>query len=260
MHPIWSGVIGFGLVNIPVRLYSPAKEEVLDLDFLHKKDNSPVRYARICKKEEKEIEWKDVVRGFETKRGYVVLTKEDFEKADARKTKAIDIMHFADASEIDSIYYDKPYYLEPEPKARKAYLLLREALRKTGKVAVATFVLRTRENLAVIKPDGNALVLNQLRFAHEMQTPEDLDLPPKDAEISKKELGIALELIDRGTEKFKPSAHKDLYIKQLEKIIDRKSRGMKTVKHGKEPEPTKVSDLMAALEKSLRESHRAKAR
>src|SRR5688572_21937095 len=101
MHSIWSGVIGFGLVNIPVRLYSPAKEEVLDLDYLHKKDKSPIRYARICKDEEKEIEWKDIVRGFKTRKGaYVVLDKEDFAKADARKTKAIDILHFADAKEI----------------------------------------------------------------------------------------------------------------------------------------------------------------
>jgi DNA end-binding protein Ku len=260
MRPIWSGVIGFGLVNIPVRLYSPAKEEVLDLDFLHKKDKSPIRYARVCKAEEKEIEWKDVERGYKTKRGYVVLTKEDFAKADARKTKAIDIQHFASASEIDTVYFDKPYYLEPDPKARKAYHLLREALERTKKVGVASFVLRQRENLAVIKPYRNVLVLNQLRFAHEMQDPADLDLPLRNAPLTQKELKIAVDLIGRTTEPFKPSAHKDRYIDQLERIIKQKSRGLAPTKHGEEPKPTKVADLMAALEKSLAQSHRAGAK
>jgi DNA end-binding protein Ku len=261
MHSIWSGVIGFGLVNIPVRLYSPAKEEVLDLDYLHKKDKSPIRYARICKDEEKEIEWKDIVRGFKTRKGaYVVLDKEDFAKADARKTKAIDILHFADAKEIDTIYFDKPYYLEPEPKARKAYLLLREALARTGKVGVATYVLRQRESLAVIKPYKDVLVLNELRYAHEMQTTKELDLPALDAPVPKKEMKIALDLIARSTEKFKPDAHKDMYIKQLAALIDRKARGLAPKKQGKEPVPTRVSDLMAVLKKSLAESHRVRAR
>jgi DNA end-binding protein Ku len=259
MHPIWSGVIGFGLVNIPVRLYSPAKEEVLDLDFLHKKDRSPIRYARICKAEEKEIDWKDIERGFKIGGGYVVLSEKDFAKADARKTKAIDILHFADSSEIDPIFFEKPYYLEPEAKAGKAFTLLRRALEETGKVGVATFVLRHRENLAVIRPYKNGLVLDQLRYSHEMAPLDDLKLPD-DAAVTKKELKIAVDLVAASTERFKPDIHKDHYLKQLQAIIEQKSKGLVPKKHGKAPVPTKTDDLMAELKRSLSQRAHAKTR
>jgi DNA end-binding protein Ku len=260
MHPIWSGVIGFGLVNIPVRLYSPAREEVLDLDFLHKKDRSPIRYARICKEEEKEIAWDDIERGYKVgKKGYVVLTPKDFAKADARKTKAIDILHFADASEIDPIFFEKPYYLEPEAKAGKAFQLLRRALEEAGKVGVATFVLRHRENLAVIRPYKNGLVLDQLRYSHEMAPLDELKLPAKDAPVSKKELKIAADLIAASTERFKPDVHKDRYLKALQAIIKEKARGKIPKARGKAPVPTKSDDLMAQLKRSLAHHARASA-
>jgi DNA end-binding protein Ku len=259
MHSIWSGVIGFGLVNIPVKLYSPAKEEVLDLDFLHKKDQSPIRYARICKAEEKEIDWKDIERGFETARGYVILTEKDFAKADARKTKAIDILHFADAEEIDPIFFEKPYYLEPEAKAHKAFSLLRRALEETGKVGIATFVLRHRENLAVIRPYKNGLVLDQLRYSHEMASMEDLKLPA-DTAVSKKELKIAIDLVAASTERFKPDVHKDQYLKELQAIIEQKSKGVIPKRRGVPPVPTKADDLMAELKRSLKHRPHAKTR
>lgn len=259
MHSVWSGVIGFGLVNIPVRLYSPAKEEQLDLDYLHKKDHSPIRYARFCREEEKEIEWSEIVRGYKVGGRYVVLTDADFAKANARKTKAIDILHFAKAAEVDTMYFEKPYYLEPEAKARKAYALLREALRQTGKVGIATFVLRSRENLAVIRPHGDVLVLDQLRYSNELGSPDDLALPAG-AALPKKEMRIAMDLIQASTEKFRPEAHKDRYLKELQAIIKEKARGIVPKKRGKEPRPTRNADLMAALKRSLAHRGRVAAR
>lgn len=252
MQPIWSGVIGFGLVNIPVRLYSPAREETLDLDFLHKKDRSPIRYARICKEEGKEIGWDDIERGFKTgKNGYVVLTPRDFAKADARKTKAIDILHFAETDEIDPIFFEKPYYLEPDAKAGKAFQLLRRALADAGKVGVATFVLRHREHLAVIRPYRNGLVLDQLRYSHEMSPIEELKLPAAEAPVSRKELKIASDLIAASTRRFRPEAHKDRYLKALQAIIKEKARGKTPKARGKAPIPTRSGDLMAVLKRSL---------
>ncbi len=259
MQAIWSGVIGFGLVNIPVRLYSPAKEEMLDLDFLHKKDRSTVRYARICRAEEKEIPWDEIERGYKIGNQYVVLTDKDFAKANARKTKTIDILHFSAEEEIDSIYFEKPYYLEPEPRSEKAYALLHDALKSTHKVGVASFVLRHRELLVVLKPYKNILVIEQLRYAHEIHSPDALEAPKKTM-ATHKELGIAIDLINKSTEKFKPDAHKDYYLKELQALIREKAKGIVPKKRGKEPTPTKVTDLMSALKKSLAERERGARR
>ncbi len=261
MQSVWSGVIGFGLVNIPIRMYSPAKEEAIDLDLLHKEDTSPIRYARICKEEEKEISWNDIERGFKTANGrYVVLKDADFAKANARKTKAIDILHFADAAEIDPVYFEKPYYLEPESRSVKPYMLLRRALEETGKVGVATFVMRHKESLAVIKPYKNILVLDQLRFPQNVKSPDGLDVPKvKDQTVSAKELKIAIDLVRKSTEKFKPQDHKDRYINELKAIIDQKSKGMKIKAKGKAPVATRSSDLMAALKRSLAQRKRQEA-
>lgn len=250
MQPIWSGVIGFGLVNIPVKLYSPAKEEILDLDFLHKKDRSTIRYARVCRFEEKEVPWEDIVRGYKLGEQYVVLDDEDLKKANARKTSTIDIQHFANEEEIDSIYFEKPYYLEPDKKSQKAYVLLREALKKTGTVGIATVVLRHKEILVALKADGNVLVLNQLRYWSEVKPSSELNLP-KTISVSNKELKIATELIQKSTEPFKPKAHKDRYMEEMKELIKEKAKGKKPKKRGHAPAPTKVDDLMKALKQSL---------
>lgn len=249
MQPIWSGVIAFGLVNIPVKLYSPAKEEVLDLDFLHKKDRSTIRYARVCRFEEKEVPWEDIVRGYKVGEQYVVLDDEDLKKANARKTSTIDILHFAQAEEIDSIFFEKPYYLEPDNKSQKAYALLREALKKTGKVGIATVVLRHKEILVALKSDGDVLVLNQLRYWSEVKSSSELNLPK--TSISVRELKIATELIQKSTELFRPKAHKDRYMEEMKELIKEKAKGKKPKKRGHAPTPTKVDDLMKALKKSL---------
>ncbi len=251
MRAIWTGALSFGLVNIPIRLYSATGGEKLDFDMLHKKDLSPIRYARICREDGKEVPYEDIVKGYEYQKGsYVVLTPEDFQKANVEKTKAIEIQEFVKEQEIDPMYFEKPYYLEPEKGSDKAYALLREALKKSKKIGIAKFVLRNREHLSAVKPAGNVIVLEQLRFAEEIRDPQDLNLPEA-KKATAKEVEIALALIDQLTEKFKPEEFKDTYTDELKRVIAAKSKG-KTIKaKGKEPKPTEVSDIMAMLKKSL---------
>lgn len=251
MRSIWSGSIGFGLVNIPVKLYSASRtHEGLDLDMLHKEDHSPIRYARICRQDGEEVPYDDIVKGYEYKKGdYIVLTQEDLKKADAKKTKTIDIKQFADENEIDSRYYDKPYYLEPDKGAERAYALLRDALAKTNKIALAKYAMRARDNLAAIKPVGNALILNQMRFPADLRNPTDLNFPGHKA--VKEELEIAVALIKQLDKPFIPEDWHDTYTEELEEVIEEKAKGHKPKKQGKEPEDTDVKDLMGSLKASL---------
>jgi DNA end-binding protein Ku len=260
MRAIWTGALSFGLVNIPIRLYSATAGTELDLTMLHKKDMSPIRYARICRADGKEVPYEDIVKGYEYRKGdYVILTDEDFKKANVEKTKAIEIQEFAKESEIDPIYFEKPYYLEPEKGAEKAYTLLRESLKKSKKVGIAKFVLRNRERLAAIKPSGDALILEQMRFENEIRKPTELNLPDA-RKAASKEIQIALALIEQLTEHFNPKAYKDTYHDELKKVIDAKAKGKPVKAKGKEPKATEVTDLMAMLKKSLeKEKVRSKA-
>jgi DNA end-binding protein Ku len=258
MRAIWSGSLSFGLVNIPVKLYSATGENRLNLDMLHKKDLSPIRYARICRADGKEVPWEDIVKGYEYRTGdYVVLTDEDFKKANVEKTKAIEIEQFTKESEIDTIYFEKPYYLEPEKGAEKAYALLRESLKKSKKIGIAKFVLRNRERLAAIKPSGNVLVLEQMRFREEIRDPKELNLPDN-KKASNKEIDMALALIQQLTEVFAPNKFKDTYIDELKQVIAAKAKGKPVKAKGRELKPTEVSDIMAMLKKSL-EKEKARA-
>ncbi|HEU0051323.1 MAG TPA: Ku protein [Patescibacteria group bacterium] len=255
MRAIWTGAISFGLVNIPVRLYSAAEDRELKFHLLHAKNFAPIRYARISKATGEEVPYEEIVKGYEYQKGdYVVMSDEDFKKADVRKTKTIDIQAFVDEQEIDPIYFAKPYYLEPDKGAAKPYALLREALAQSKKVAVASFVLRNREHLAVLKPVGNVIVLDQLRYASEIRPSEDLEVPAA-AEAPKKEVNMALKLVEQLTEHFNPKAFKDTYTSELKQMIEKKARGKTVRVKGEEPEPTRVPDLMAVLEKSLRQAH-----
>ncbi len=254
MRPIWKGGISFGLIYIPINLYSATQSVQLDLDYLSKKDLAPIRYAKIDTKTGKEVAWKDVVKGYEYKEGdYVILDETDFEKANIKKSETIEIVSFVDSDEIDTKYFDKPYYLEPEKGAKKTYALLREALKKANKVGIAEFVLRNREHLVVLKPEGDMLLLNQLRYESEIRSPEDLEVPGKE-ELKEKELAMAMDLIDTMTDKFDPKDFKDDYIKDLKKIIDAKAhkRTFKVEKDYK-PTPTEIKDLLGQLQKSLAE-------
>lgn len=253
MRALWSGSISFGLINIPVRLYSGVNpHEGIDLDMLHKDDHSPIRYARICREDGKEVPWDDIVKGYEYRDGdYVVLTKKDLEKLDTEKTETIDIQHFVEEDEIDIRYFEHPYYLEPVKGGEKAYALLREALEQSGRVALAKFVLRQREHLGVVKPVGKALVLNQMRFPTDLREATDLKFPAEDA-AKAEEVKVALKFISQETSHFIPEDYKDTYTEELEDMIEAKTKGKKPKKHPKKSDDTSSKDLMAALKASLK--------
>jgi DNA end-binding protein Ku len=252
MRSMWKGSISFGLVNIPVRLYPASRARELKFRLLHKKDLSEVRYARICKSDGKEIPWADIVKGYEFKGGeYVVLTDEDFERANLKKTKTIEILSFAEQDEIDSIFFDTPYYLEPEKGSGKAYHLLIEALEQSKKVAIGKFVFKNHEHLGVIKAYEGILVLNQMRYLSELIPAKDLNIR-SEQKASKAELTMALELIDHLTKAFNPSEYFDTYTEEVKEIIEEKAKGKKIrVKKGQEPKTPKVHDIMALLKESV---------
>ena len=257
MRPIWSGVLSFGLINIPIKVYSATAGVEMDLRMLHKTDLSPIRYAKVCRKDGKELSMDDIVKGYEYQQGdYVVLTEEDFKNAAVERTQAIDVVDFVKESEIDTIYFEKPYYLEPDKGAGKAYSILLESLRKARKVGVAKFVFHNREHLGIIKPHANLIVLEQMRFEDEVKAPEKLTIP-KHESIRAKELTMAMSLIDHLTEKFDIGDYHDSYRKDLDLLIKNKIKGhIPTKKKGAAPEPTtKSADLMLLLKQSLEKAN-----
>jgi DNA end-binding protein Ku len=251
MRPIWTGGISFGLIYIPVSLYTATESVEIDLDLLSKKNLSPIRYARMEEKSGQEVAWKDVVKGYKHKKGdYVVLEQEDFEKVQLHRSKTIEIECFVDEEQIDTKFFEKPYYLEPQDGTEKTYALLVKALKDSKKVGIAEFIFKNREHLCALKAEDNMLVLIQMRYESEIRPSDSLNIP-KRVEVKEKELKLAIDLIENMEEKFNPKDYKDDYITALKKIIDAKAKN-KTVKVRKEqPKPTDVSDLMVALEKSL---------
>jgi DNA end-binding protein Ku len=236
-------------------LYSGTNpHEGIDLDMLHKDDHAPIRYARICRKDGEEIPWNDIVKGYEYRDGdYVVLTKKELESIDAEKTQTIDIQQFVDETDIDVRYFEKPYYLEPVKGGAKAYALLRGALAKSNKIAVAKFVLHQREHVAAIKPVGRALVLNQMRFATDLREPGELDFPTE-KDVTDKELEMAVKLVKQETKPFIPEDWHDTYTEELEDMIKAKTKGKKPPKtSAKKADKTSAKDLMSALKASLKE-------
>ena len=251
MRPIWTGAIGFGLVNIPVRIFSATQSSTLDLDMLDKKDHSNIQFRRVNASTGREVAWQNIVKGYRMPNDeYVVLTEKDFERASAKKTKTIQITDFVKEEEIDSVYYETPYYLEPDKSGARAYALLREALEKTKKVGVASFVLRSKESLAVLKPSGKVIVLNRIRFEEEIRDPSELNLPAK-KEVQANELKMAVTLIDQLTHKFDISAYKDTYSAELMKVIKAKAKGVKLKEPKLKVVHTKKEDLMDQLRASL---------
>ncbi|MES2592646.1 MAG: Ku protein [Bacteroidota bacterium] len=251
MRPIWTGAIGFGLVNIPVKMYSATESSKLDLDMLDKKDNSHIRFMRVNEKTGKEVSWENIVKGYKMPNDeYVVLNNKDFEAVNAKKTKTIEITDFVDEKEIESSYYETPYYLEPDKSGTRAYALLREALIKTGKVGIASFVMRNKETLAILRANEKVIILNRIRFEQEIRDPADLNLPAK-TEVKASELKMAVSLIEQLSAKFDISRYKDSYSEGLLKLIKAKAKGIKV----KEPElklvHSKTKDLMDQLKASL---------
>jgi len=250
MRPLWTGAIGFGLVNIPVKLYSATQGSELELDMLDKKDHSNIRYVRVNEKTGKEVKWESIVKGYLINKKYVILDQKDFENASAVKTKSIDISDFVSLSEIDSVYYETPYYIVPDKSGARAYALLKEALEKTGKAGVATFVMRNKEALAILKPSKNAIILNKIRFEEEIRDTKDLGIPAKPA-VKPAELKMAVSLINQLSGKFNISKYKDSYTEQLLKLIKAKSKGAKPAAPHLKVVHNTTKDLMSQLKASL---------
>lgn len=264
MRSIWTGSLSFGLINIPVRLYNASEERALKFRLLEKDNLCPISYAKVCRETGKEVRYEDIVKGYEYEKGdYVILLDEDFKKANPKKSQSIEIVEFVEEKEIDPKYYEKPYYIEPDKKSVKAYALLAEALRRSKKVGVGRFVLREKEHLVAVRPAAmetaaGLLMLETLRFQDEIRNPEELHIPEK-AEYSKKELDIALSLIDQLTAHFKPEDFKDTYTEELKKMIEAKAKGKPLPKTPKPGKPTEATELLKILQESL-EKEKARER
>ena len=251
-RPSWKGMISFGLVNVPVNLYAAVKPEIHAMNYLRKNDLCPISYRKVCRVTGEEVPFKDIVKGYEYQDGdFVVLNDDDFRKADVKKTSAIEVESFVDEAAIDPKYVEKPYYLEPQAKAHTAYALFRDAMVRTKKVALGLFVLKDREHLVMIKPEGRALLLIQLRFSATLRSSAGLDLPGK-VEVPKNQMELALELVKKFEGEFKPEAFTDTYAARLRSIIAAKAKGRTVhVREEEEPEATEVGDIMSRLKESL---------
>ncbi|OLC34158.1 MAG: Ku protein, partial [Acidobacteria bacterium 13_1_40CM_56_16] len=255
MRAIWKGNISFALVSIPISVFSATRKNELSFHYLHKNDMSPVSNKRFCDQEDVEVPWEEITRGYEYEKGqYVEITDEDLDKADIELTKTIQIVEFVHEEEIDPLFFDKPYYLEPQKGGERAYALMRDALAQSKKVGIAKVVLKSREHLAAVKSVGDLMTLQTMRFAHEIVEPGTLNLPKK-ADISKKEMDLANTLIDSMSEKFDPTKYKDEYHDKVLEIIQMKVAGVSPqVPAAKGPGPAKVIDLMEVLKQSLSET------
>jgi len=264
---LWKGAISFGLVNVPVELHSAKKKSAeLDMTMLDKRDLAPVGYKRVNKATGKEVAWGDVVKGYEYKDDkYVVLSDEDFRRANPEAAKTVDILAFVELSEIQPQYFDTPYYLKPEKRGEKAYALLRDTLDKAGKAGIASVVIRTKQYLAALVAQDELLVLNTLRYADELKDPAELEIPK--AKVTAKELDMAMRLVDDMVDDWHPEKFKDTYKDDLLKRIKEKVKAGET-EELTEPEkdadrPAKgadVIDLMTLLKKSVEKKPAAKAK
>jgi DNA end-binding protein Ku len=264
---LWKGAISFGLVNVPVELHSAKKRAAeLDMTMLDKRDLAPVGYKRVNKATGKEVAWGDVVKGYEYKDDkYVVLSDEDFRRANPEAAKTVDILAFVELSEIQPQYFDTPYYLKPEKRGEKAYALLRDTLDKAGKAGIASVVIRTKQYLAALVAQDELLVLNTLRYADELKDPAELEIPK--AKVTAKELDMAMRLVDDMVDDWHPEKFKDTYKDDLLKRIKEKVKAGET-EELTEPEkdadrPAKgadVIDLMTLLKKSVEKKPAAKAK
>ena len=252
---IWTGSITFGLLNVPVKLYSAVSKQTVRFRELREGDGSRIRHKRVAEDDGEEVAYEKIVKGYEiSPERYVVLTKDELSELDPKKTKAIEIQDFVDLDQIDPIYFEHPYYLGPDKGAGRAYALLVKAMGESNKVAVARFVLRNKEHLAAIRPSGDILTLATMRFADEVMEPEQIEelSEANDAKPKPKELEMARALIDSLSGDFKADSYRDEYREELLSLIERKAEGKDVVvKEGEDIEPTKAPDLMAALEESL---------
>jgi DNA end-binding protein Ku len=251
---IWSGAISFGLVNVPVKLYSAVSRKTVRFHQLNGKTGTRIQQKRVDPSTGDEVSFDDIVKGYElTKESYVVITPDELDALDPERTRTIDIEDFVDQAEIDPVYYDHPYYLAPDKGAGKAYRLLLDAMRESGKVAIARVVLRSKEQLVAIRPAGNALMMETMVFHDEVVAPDSIEELPEEADgkTSDRELKMAQQLIDSLSSDFEPERYHDEYREKVLDLIERKAQGEEIATQPEAPEPAKVPDLMAALEASL---------
>jgi DNA end-binding protein Ku len=253
MKAIWTGAIGFGLVNIPVKLYSASQQSDLDLDMLDKKDHAHIKYQRINENTGKEVTWTNIVKGYKLRDGYVILDEKDFEKANPEKSKIINITDFVLEKEVDSIYFEMPYYLEPQKSGVKAYALLQEAMLKSGKAGLGSFVLRSKEHLCLLKPYQDVIVLNRIRFAEEIRDASEIHIP-KSSKPKAAEMKMAMTLINQHTHKFDIDKFKDTYSAELLKLIKAKAKGVTVKQPVLKVTHRKTDDLMSQLKASLKKA------
>jgi len=263
---IWKGSISFGLVNIPVGLYSAETRDDISFKLLDKKTMSPIHYKRVSEESGKEVPWDETVRGYEFESGkYVVLSDEDLKGAAPESTQTIDIVDFVDIDEISPLYFDKPYYLGPDKKGAKAYALLRETLRRTAKVGIAKVVIRTRQYLAAVVARGEVLTLELLRYAHELRDPSELDVPGGKAGVTDREIDMAERLVEGMVAAWDPEKYKDTYRQDLMKMIEKRVEAGQ-LESSPEPAPKpkadrgNVVDLMALLKQSVEQGGKAAPR
>jgi DNA end-binding protein Ku len=253
-RPIWSGSISFGLVNVPVKLFSATSPKEVRFHMVHDKDGGRIQQKRVCSIDGEEVPWEHIVKGFEIAKGrYVTVTKDELAAFNPKATRSIDIEDFVELSQIDPIYYDHTYYLVPDRGAARPYALLREAMQKTGKVGVGQFVLRTKQYLAAVRPMGKALALSTMLYADEVVSQDELEgLPAADAKPREKELHMAEQLVESLSAEFDPKKYKDTFREQVLALLERKAEGEEIVAEPAEEEPRgKVVNLMDALAKSL---------
>jgi DNA end-binding protein Ku len=264
---IWKGSITFGLVNIPVGLYTAEQREELALHLLDKRNMARVRYKRVNEENGKEVPWEDTVRGYEFQDGkYVVLSDEDLQRASPEKTQTIDIMDFVDLDDISPVYFDKPYYLAPDKRGAKSYALLRETLKKTRKIGIATVVIRTKQYLAAVIAQDDVIVLNILRYGHELRDANALDLPSGRQGVTDREIDMAERLVQGMVDTWQPERYKDTYFRDVKKMIAKRVEAGQLeaapppAEEEKKPARSNVVDLMALLKQSVEQGGRAPAK
>ncbi|HWB57913.1 MAG TPA: Ku protein [Chthoniobacteraceae bacterium] len=256
MRAIWKGSISFGLVNIPISLYPATRTEQLKFHLLRASDLSPVNYKRVAEADGKEVPWDQIVKGYEYEKGkFVVIKEEDFKRVDIEATQTVDIIHFVHLDEVNPIFFNKPYFMEPMKGGDKAYVLLREALLDSKKIAIAKVVIKTRQHLAAVKPQEKGLMLELMHFASELIDLDEFKIPEAKS-AGKKELQMAKSLIDSMSAKWDPADYVDEYREALEKVIDEKvAKGGKDLPPvTRKSKPTNVIDLVSVLQKSLDEN------
>jgi len=254
-HAIWSGSINFGLVTIPVKLFTAVKTDELSFNLLHAKDEGRIKYERICSIEDKPVPWDEIVKGYEYEKGqYVILTDEDFKRVNPEATQSVDILEFVELDKISPMYFDKPYYLEPTKQGRHAYALLRETLAQSARVAIARVVIRTKEYIAAVKAIDDALVLELMHWASEIVDADTIDIPER-VKLPEKEMKMARMLVDTmSVDEFEPEKFTNKYRDELLTMIDARAAGKELPKPKKAPARAKVVNLMDVLAQSLEES------